>query len=202
VASTIKATNWTARWLAIAPLMALAGCAGTTNNDVRVQGNVLQPPPAASIVQAPAPSSAPAGETIGEAAPTASVAPRATAMRSRPNAERHRLQVPAGTGFAAVGDADAVPLREQGKDRYRHYLTLKSPKAFVIYESGGWRFVSNDTDAMSKPLDGCAREARRCWLYAVDDRVVWSADVAKRIGKSAQIEGRSGTQRQNVQAGR
>ncbi|GEM_PF-804049 len=99
----------------------------------------------------------------------------------------HRKQVPAASDFAATDNADAMPLRDAGKDRYRHYLTLASPKAFVIYESGGWRFVWNDADAMTKVLDHCANAGKRCWLYAVDDRVVWDADVAKRIGSSAQL---------------
>ena len=40
---------------------------------------------------------------------------------------------------------------------------------------------------MTKALDRCAQEGKPCWLYAVDDRVVWHADVAKRIGSSAQL---------------
>jgi hypothetical protein len=42
---------------------------------------------------------------------------------------------------------------------------------------------------MTKALDYCAREGRRCWLYAADDRVVWSGDVVRRIGASAQLDG-------------
>ena len=82
---------------------------------------------------------------------------------------------------------DAVPLRPEGKERYRHYLTLAAPKAFIIYDTGGWRFWSNDRNAMTNALDQCAREGKTCWLYAVDDRVVWQADVDKRVGKSAQL---------------
>jgi len=95
--------------------------------------------------------------------------------------------VPATTDYASSADATAVPVRAEGKERYLHYLTLPSPKAFVVYESGGWRFFHSDIDAMSKVLDYCAREGRTCWLYAVDDQVVWSPDREKRIGKSAQL---------------
>jgi hypothetical protein len=100
---------------------------------------------------------------------------------------RHRSAVPAATGFAKGDDASAVPLSEAGKERYRHYLSLPAPKAFVIYKAGGWRFYSDDADAMTKALDYCERESKPCWLYAVDDRVVWSDAVSKRIGKSAQL---------------
>ena len=44
-------------------------------------------------------------------------------------------------------------------------------------------------EAMTKALDYRAREGRRCWLYAADDRVVWSADVSRRIGSSSQLDG-------------
>jgi hypothetical protein len=97
--------------------------------------------------------------------------------------------LPAATSFAPLGDVDAVPLSDAGKERYRHFLTLPSPRAFVIYEDGNWRFYSKDPEAMTKALDYCARQGKRCWLYAADDRVVWSADVDKRIGSTAQLGG-------------
>jgi len=97
--------------------------------------------------------------------------------------------LPPATGFAALDDAQAVPISDAGRERYAHFLTLPRPRAFVVYEDGGWRFFSKDPEAMTKALDYCAREGRRCWLYAADDRVVWSADVSRRIGSSQQLEG-------------
>ncbi|MBW8779322.1 MAG: hypothetical protein JF585_08895 [Burkholderiales bacterium] len=97
--------------------------------------------------------------------------------------------LPAGTSFAPLGDVDAVPISDAGKERYRHFLTLPSPRAFVIYEDGNWRFYWKDPEAVTKALDHCARQGKRCWLYAADDRVVWSPDVDKRIGSSAQLGG-------------
>jgi hypothetical protein len=94
---------------------------------------------------------------------------------------------PPASGFAALEDADAIPLSEKGKERYRHFLTLPAPRAFVVFEDGRWFMTAHDPEAMSKSLDYCARVGKRCWLYAVDDRVVWSADVAKRISSSAQL---------------
>jgi hypothetical protein len=121
--------------------------------------------------------------SLAAAAPSTSPAPVST----RPLAREHRKQVPAATGYAIATDAASAPVRAEGKDRYLHYLTLPAPKAFVVYESGGWRFFSADADAMSKALDFCMREGRSCWLYAVDDQVVWNPDVGKRIGRSAQL---------------
>ncbi|MBW8758220.1 MAG: hypothetical protein JF586_11480 [Burkholderiales bacterium] len=97
--------------------------------------------------------------------------------------------LPPATGFAALADVDAVPLSDAGKERYRHFLTLPSPRAFVVYEDGNWRFYAKDPEAATKALDYCARQGQRCWLYAADDRVLWSAEVARRIGSAAQLAG-------------
>lgn len=117
-------------------------------------------------------------------------ASKASAPVQAQGLKAHRKRIPEASGFAAADDANAVPLSEEGKSRYRHYLTLPSPKAFVVYETGGWRFYWKDGEAMTKTLDYCAREGKRCWLYAVDDRVVWSADPAARIATSAQLANR------------
>lgn len=98
--------------------------------------------------------------------------------------------LPPASNFASLDDLSAVPISEEGRERYRHFLTLAKPRAFVIYADGRWRFFAHDPQAMTKALDECARLGRPCWLYAADDRVVWTADVARRIGTSAQLEGR------------
>jgi hypothetical protein len=95
---------------------------------------------------------------------------------------------PPATGFAALDDVKAVPISDDGRERYRYFLTLPKPRAFTVYEDGGWRFYSKDPEAMTKALDYCARQGRRCWLYAVDDRVVWSPDVTRRIASSTQLQ--------------
>src|SRR5262249_17376541 len=100
--------------------------------------------------------------------------------------------LPPASGFAALDDVQAVPLSDAGKERYAHFLTLPNPRAFVIYEDGNWRFYSKDPESMSKALDYCARQGKPCWLYAVDDRVVWAADVGHRIGSSAQLAAEPG----------
>jgi len=88
----------------------------------------------------------------------------------------------AAPAFAALDDVAAVPLGAAGRERYAHFLTLPAPRAFVVHEDGAWRFWSADPDATAKALDYCSSRIRRCWLYAVDDRVVWAADVEHRIG--------------------
>jgi len=130
---------------------------------------------------------------IGNAVPrrTAQTQPAATSPTISASAvapASHRLSVPVATGFARAEDVDAVPVRAEGKERYRRYLSLPSPKAFAIYADGRWRFYSGNAEAMTLSLDQCAREGKPCWLYAVDDRVVWNADLEKRIGSSAQLK--------------
>jgi dienelactone hydrolase len=97
----------------------------------------------------------------------------------------HRYVVPAESGFARADDVAAVPLSEKGRARYAHYLGLGAPKAFAITEKGGWHLRSDDVEAMQVVLRSCAKARVKCWLYAVDDRVVWSRDVARRSGAAA-----------------
>jgi hypothetical protein len=100
---------------------------------------------------------------------------------------QHNRLVPAATDFAAIEDVDKVPVREAGKDRYRFYLRAQPPKAFVVFEKGGWRMYVRNPDAIAMALDECERVKVGCWLYAVDDRVVFSADPQKRISQLSQL---------------
>ena len=92
----------------------------------------------------------------------------------------HRYVAPPDSGFARADDVAAVPLGEKGRERYAHYLGLQAPKAFAITEKGGWYFRADDTEAMRVVMEHCARSKVRCWLYAVDHRVVWTRDQALR----------------------
>ena len=92
----------------------------------------------------------------------------------------HRYAVPPDSGFARAEDVAAVPLSEKGRERYAHYLTLGAPKAFAITEKKGWFLRSDDAEAMAVVLRHCERAKVRCWLYAVDERVVWTREPAAR----------------------
>ena len=99
-----------------------------------------------------------------------------------PKPSAHGRAAPVSTGFAEPSNIDAVPVQAAQRDRDRDYLIQRAPKAFAIDELGNTRQVEHARDAMVRVLDACTREHVRCWLYAVDDRVVWSADVEQRVG--------------------
>ena len=115
------------------------------------------------------------------------VALRAQLARALPQALP--LPVPAKSGYAELTNLDAVPSTAAGKDRYAHFLTLPKPRAFAFLDDGSWRFWADDPDAVSKVFAECARLGKRCWLYAVDDNVVWNADESRRISSVAQLRG-------------
>jgi dienelactone hydrolase len=93
----------------------------------------------------------------------------------------HRYVMPAASSFAAIEDIAAVPLDKKERERYRRYLGLSAPKAFVITEKGRSYFGSDDAEAMRTTMELCQKAKVKCWLYAVDDRVVWSPVEPARI---------------------
>ena len=125
----------------------------------------------------PADAAAPA-----PAAASTPVAAFADLPFDNPTPDAHDSVVPQSTSFAQAGNIDAVPVQAAQRDRYREYLVLRTPKAFAIDELGNTRQVGHARDAMVRVLESCTREHVRCWLYAVDDRVVWSNDVEQRVG--------------------
>jgi hypothetical protein len=91
------------------------------------------------------------------------------------------------SGFAAIGNLEAVPVRPEGRERYALYLTMPQPRAFVVTQSGGWRFWYNSRNSVAKAMEYCQAHKIGCWLYAVDDRVVWNADPEKRTPRPGQM---------------
>jgi hypothetical protein len=143
---------------------------------------------AATLLRADALTLAVVAEPVPVPVPLATSAGRRDAAPV-PKKKVHRWHVPASTNFARIDDLDAVPVREEGKERFRHYLTLPSPKAFAVTAKGGWWMASNNAEAMAVALEKCTRGGASCWLYAVDDQVVYDADTAKRIAATSQLTG-------------
>jgi len=95
----------------------------------------------------------------------------------------HLDPVPPASSFADIADANAVPfMGNEGKARYMVYLAASSPKAFAIGADGSWSMFTNNPTAMRNALTRCmAAKLTSCWLYAVDDKVVWQADPNNRV---------------------
>jgi hypothetical protein len=118
------------------------------------------------------------------------VQPDAATLAKLPNPSepvKSAYQTPPASHYAALTDATAVPVRDAGQGRYLHFLTLPKPRAFVVYEDGSWYMSWNSPKAMANALNSCERAGKPCWLYAVDDEVVWQTHVGQRIGKVAQL---------------
>jgi hypothetical protein len=80
--------------------------------------------------------------------------------------------------FAALDNLDAVPVNGEGRERYTRFLALPAPRIFTVGPDGTFKIFIGEK-VMAKALKHCRNG--KCWLYAVDDQVVWNADPAKRI---------------------
>lgn len=120
-----------------------------------------------------------------QAIPATPIKKDPTSLRNQP--DKHSRYMPPATNFAAIDDVSAIPSNEEARANYRQYLSMSPPKAFVIYSTGRTRAYEGDADVMVKSLDTCVSERKACWLYAVDDRVVWSANEGLRTGLSARL---------------
>jgi len=96
------------------------------------------------------------------------------------------LSHPPASGFADISDLSAVPLPQEQLMTYRAFLEKPAPRAFVITQEGFGRYWLG-TSSMEDALSYCERLSEPCWLYAVDDDVVWQADKARRLSKRGQL---------------
>lgn len=115
--------------------------------------------------------------------PTASVP---TQQARVAGAATNRYALPAESNFGDVNDASIVPVRQKDRDQYFKFLALPTPRAFAIASDGSAALASGSA-AMADVLNNCEREGKTCWLYAVDERVVWQRDLRQRIGKVNQL---------------
>jgi hypothetical protein len=113
-------------------------------------------------------------------APYAAAAPQAPMAAVAPEAPQpSRI----ASGYAAIDDVDAIPyLSDRGRQYYREWLALPTPKAFAISPTGFFFSTSGlrpkdttlPTDPVERALTGCERNAKmQCKLYAVNGSVVW-----------------------------
>jgi dienelactone hydrolase len=83
---------------------------------------------------------------------------------------------PVKTGFAGIGDIDAIPyLQMKGREGYRSFLGKSLPRAFALSASGAWSWAEDGDNPSQTALAQCNRISHQpCKLYAVDNEVVWN----------------------------
>jgi dienelactone hydrolase len=86
---------------------------------------------------------------------------------------------PPATNWAGLDDASAVPfLNDKGRALYQHFLSMTSPRVFVIAPNGAATAESGGYDPLGHGLEQCARSNKGCRPYAVNSSVVWSGSKA------------------------
>lgn len=85
------------------------------------------------------------------------------------------LKPPPSTGYAALNDVEALPLKSwSAQEAYKKFLLAKPPRAFALHRDGDFGYASGE-DVLSRALAHCQkRRAKACSFYAVDEQVVWS----------------------------
>jgi hypothetical protein len=83
---------------------------------------------------------------------------------------------PPATNYAALDDVDAVPnATDKTKQAYREFLTKPFPRVFVITPNGGCGSFEGGFDPLTRALEAFRSRGAEGRVYAVDDRVVWTA---------------------------
>jgi hypothetical protein len=97
-------------------------------------------------------------------------------------ARRHTVTVPASAGYAAIHESAKVPYQTDGGRAYGDWLLKPTPRAYAVHPNGSSGSSSGSGDAVETALRKCEERAQgACFLYAVDEQVVWSPDPARRV---------------------
>ncbi|KMO43128.1 hypothetical protein VQ02_00910 [Methylobacterium variabile] len=82
---------------------------------------------------------------------------------------------PRASGYAAIGDVEAVPhLGPSGRDLYRTFLRRSYPRAFVIAPGRRVEESYGGFDPLARALRRCRAVSEDCKVYAVNGDVVWT----------------------------
>ncbi|MDE2421112.1 MAG: prolyl oligopeptidase family serine peptidase [Gammaproteobacteria bacterium] len=80
------------------------------------------------------------------------------------------------THFADIRDFEAVPyMNTAGRKNYQKFLTLNTPRAFVIAPDGTSTMASNGSNSLQIALSKCQSSHHGCAAYALDNDVVWDS---------------------------
>jgi serine protease Do len=115
----------------------------------------------------------------------AAAAAAAASAAANPSAAApaRKFEPPTDGSFAHLEDVDRLPYaNDRMRQAYRAFLARPLPRAFVISEGGTWQMASGmqlpTPVGPSSPADNAQRECMRartgrCFVYAVDNRVVY-----------------------------
>jgi dienelactone hydrolase len=91
------------------------------------------------------------------------------------HAEYLPMKPPPPSGYAAVDDVDAVPyLDERARETYKKFLANPLPRVFVLGVPASAYSFSEGYDPLAREMEECAKRARVCRPYAIDNEVVWT----------------------------
>lgn len=125
---------------------------------------------------APAVAAAPAPAASGMMSTAAATAPAG----ERPPAAAASFIVPIASGYAKIGDLAKLD-EFAAREGYKEFLRTAYPRAFAITRAGNW-FTSwgvkprtgGDPDPAKRVVADCeAYHQKRCYIYAVNDTVVY-----------------------------
>ncbi len=80
---------------------------------------------------------------------------------------------PTSSHFANINDVNAVPISPEARVQYQKFLTMPSPRVFMIKENGGITISSGGVNPLVPALNSCKQQHQQCWPYAIDQTVVW-----------------------------
>lgn len=88
-------------------------------------------------------------------------------------------------GYAQINDVSKFPWGAKYQGKYDAYLANPKPtKMLVTGSRGGFYSTGNASlDQAYALFDRCLAQHSECWVYALNDEVVWSEDKALRISR-------------------
>lgn len=88
-----------------------------------------------------------------------------------------------------ISDVNAIPfLQEDGRKKYREFLTKSFPRAFALSSTGAWAWAEDGDNPIQTALALCqSKSPTPCRLYAFNNQVLWTAEpvMAEAIEQAA-----------------
>lgn len=150
---------------------------GQTICDSKIRKELFRLPDQPDVAAQASPASPASPPTAPTPAPAIDRVPSAMAARL--------LLVAPQNGYAQIDEIDKYPMSAKYRSNYEAYLANpKKTKMLVAGSKGGFYSTGNASLEQAHALfDRCLAQHAECWVYALNDEVVWSEDKALRIGR-------------------